>query len=111
MKSKSPRKTNHKFAGYVDLNKETVRFSGKRLTEEGAEKLAKQISARRRGRPSLSSKNEESPLMQFRITKSKKVALKKRAKAENTSESELLRQAVDLLLASKKLNPARKRSA
>jgi hypothetical protein len=86
--------------GYIDLDKTKVLHKGKRITEVQAEKLAVETSKRLRGRPSLSKRNEESPIIQFRIAKTKKRAIAKKAKSQNISESELLRRAVDLVLAS-----------
>lgn len=86
--------------GYIDLDKEKVLYKGKRITEAHAAKIAEVTSRRLRGRPSLSNSSEESPVIQFRIAKAKKRAIEKKAKSQNISESELLRRAVDLVLAS-----------
>ena len=87
------------FDGYVNLDSEKIRVRGKRLTEAGAEKLARETSRKFRGRPSLSNKKEISPLVQFRVSKAKKMAIKKKAKSKKITESELMRLAVELVLA------------
>ena len=101
MTKKESKKLIYTLGGSINLDQEKVLYKGKRLTEARAAKLGEETAKKFRGRPSLSNKKEESPIVQFRVTKAKKIAIKKRAKAEKISESELLRRAVDLVLAKK----------
>jgi len=101
MAKKESKKLIYTSGGSIDLDQEKVLYKGKRLTEARAAKLGEVTAKKFRGRPSLSNKKEESPIVQFRVTKAKKIAIKKKAKAEKISESELLRRAVDLVLATK----------
>lgn len=101
MSSTKSKKESFTFDGFVDLDTDKIKVGGKRLTEARAEALGKEISRKFKGRPSLSSKNEISPLVQFRISKAKKLAIKKKAKSKRITESELMRLAVDLVLADK----------
>lgn len=99
MAIKKSKKVTYTFDGYIDLEKEKVLVAGKRLREARAAKLGLETSRRFRGRPSLTNKQEISPVVQFRVSKAKKLALKKKARNQKISESELMRRAVDLILA------------
>ena len=101
MASMKSKKESFTFDGFVNLNNENIQVNGKRLTEARADKLGKETSRRFKGRPSLSNKKEISPLIQFRISKAKKLAIKRKAKSKQITESELMRIAVELVLAEK----------
>ena len=75
----------------IDLDKEIVYINGKRLTEADAEKLGAEISARRRGRPSLSKKKTHSPVLQVRISDSEYKLFLKNLKKNKQSRSQVLR--------------------
>ena len=77
--------------------------SANRLSDKELEELASQVEAgdvelvdwRRPGRPSLTGKPVESPVVQFRTTPEVITALKKRAATEGSSVSEIARKAVE----------------
>lgn len=90
----------------VDLDDEVVTVRGRRLTETGAEQLARQTlaEARRRnlipGRKSLTEGSTHSPRLQFRVPESVATQAQVRARAEGKSVSELAREALLRYLAS-----------
>jgi predicted HicB family RNase H-like nuclease len=90
----------------VDLDEEVVTVKGRRLTEAGAEQLARETlaEARRRnlipGRKSLTSGSTHSPRVQFRVPEAVAIQAQERARAEGKSLSELAREALLRHLAS-----------
>lgn len=90
----------------VDLDEEVVTVKGRRLTEAGAEQLAREAlaEARRRnlipGRKSLTSGSTHSPRVQFRVPEAVATQAQDRARAEGKSLSELAREALLRYLAS-----------
>jgi len=90
----------------VDLDDEVVTVNGRRLTEAGAEELARDTltEARRRnlipGRKSLTSGSTHSPRVQFRVPEAVAAQAHDRALAEGKSLSELAREALVRYLAS-----------
>lgn len=90
----------------VDLDHEVVTVKGRRLTEDGAEQLARQTlaKARRRnlipGRKSLTEGSTHSPRVQFRVPEAVAAQAQDRARAEGKSLSELAREALLRYLAS-----------
>lgn len=90
----------------VDLDKTVVTVKGRRLTEAGAEQLARETlsEARRRnlipGRKSLTSGSTHSPRVQFRVPEAVATQAQDRARAEGKSLSELAREALLHYLAS-----------
>ncbi len=90
----------------VDLDDDVVTVKGRRLTEAGAEELARDTvaEARRRnlipGRKSLTSGFTHSPRVQFRVPEAVAVQAHDRALAEGKSLSELAREALLRYLAS-----------
>lgn len=90
----------------VDLDEELVTVKGRRLTEAGAEQLARETlaEARRRnlvpGRKSLTSGSTHSPRVQFRVPEAVATEAQNRARAEGKSLSELAREALLRYLAS-----------
>jgi predicted HicB family RNase H-like nuclease len=90
----------------VDLDDEVVTVQGRRLTEAGAEELARDTlaEARRRnlipGRKSLTSGSTHSPRVQFRVPEAVAEQAHDRARAEGKSVSELAREALLRYLAS-----------
>lgn len=91
----------------VDLDQEDVRLpNGRRLTEDLAEKLAREgvAEARRRGLipggKSLSGDGSHSPRVQFRVPDTLREAAETRAAAEGVSLSVLAREALEHYLAS-----------
>ena len=90
----------------VDLDEEVVTVKGRRLTEVGAEQLARETlaEARRRnlipGRKSLTSGSTHSPRVQFRVPEAIATQAQNRARAEGKSLSELAREALLRYLAS-----------
>lgn len=88
--------------GYVDLDTEVVEINGRRLTEAEAAEWGERIAARGRrpqGRPSLTAPGRKSPTVNARVSEQTKEALRKRASREGVRESELVRRAVEELLA------------
>jgi len=92
--------------GDVDLDEEVVTVKGRRLTEAGAEQLARDTlaEARRRnlipGRKSLTEGSIHSPRVQFRVPEAVANQAQDRARAEGKSLSELAREALLRYLAS-----------
>ena len=90
----------------VDLDDEVVTIKGRRLTEAGAEQLARDTlaEARRRnlipGRKSLTAGATHSPRVQFRVPEAVATQAQDRARAEGKSLSELAREALLRYLAS-----------
>lgn len=90
----------------VDLDDEVVTVNGRRLTEAGAEQLARETldEARRRnlipGRKSLTEGSTHSPRVQFRVPEAVATQAQNRARAEGKSLSELAREALLRYLAS-----------
>ena len=90
----------------VDLDADVVTVKGRRLTEAGAEQLARQTlaEARRRnlipGRKSLTEGSTHSPRVQFRVPEAVATQAQERARAEGKSLSELAREALLRYLAS-----------
>lgn len=90
----------------VDLDDEVVTVKGRRLTEAGAEQLAREAlaEARRRnlipGRKSLTAGSTHSPRVQFRVPEEVAIQAQNRARAEGKSLSELAREALLRYLAS-----------
>lgn len=90
----------------VDLDDEVVTVKGRRLTEAGAEQLARETlaEARRRnlipGRKSLSQGATHSPRVQFRVPEAVATQARDRARTEGKSLSALAREALLRHLAS-----------
>lgn len=91
----------------VDLDREDVRLpDGRRLTNELAEKMAREgvAEARRRnlipGGKSLGGDGSHSPRVQFRLPESLRAAAEARAAAQGVSLSVLAREALEHYLAS-----------
>ena len=91
----------------VDLDEEDVRLpDGRRLTNELAEKMAREgaAEARRRnlipGGKSLAGDGSHSPRVQFRVPESLRAAAEAKAAAEGVSLSMLAREALEHYLAS-----------
>ena len=90
----------------IDLDESVVTVRGRRLTEAGAELLARQTlaEARRRnlipGRKSLTHGATHSPRVQFRVPEAVATQARDRARAEGKSLSELAREALLRYLAS-----------
>lgn len=89
----------------VDLDKEEVYLpDGRRLTDELADKLAKEAlaAARRRnlipGRKSLTAPGEHSPVLRFRVPDSVHRRLEERAAKEGKTLSKVAREAVEAYL-------------
>ena len=90
----------------VDLDEEDVRLpDGRRLTNELAEKMAREgmSEARRRnlvpGGKSLGGDGSHSPRVQFRVPRSLRAAAEAKAAAEGVSLSTLAREALEHYLA------------
>jgi predicted HicB family RNase H-like nuclease len=78
----------------VDLDTEVVTFRGKRLTEERAEKVAKDV-LRRAGRPSLTGQSAHTPRVGVRLPDDVRARLQERADREHKSLSAVVREAVE----------------
>lgn len=83
----------------VDLDTEEYSFEGERLTEARAEEIAREIARRhglRGGRPPLSSEGVER--LGLRVPTGLRARLRARAEADNASESEVARRALEAYL-------------
>ena len=83
----------------IDLDNEVVYFEGERLTEAGAEAIARDIAARhgrKGGRPPLA---EETSRLGLRLPRELHERLREAAHQAGVSESELAREAIDDYLA------------
>lgn len=79
----------------IDLDEQVVYFEGERLTEVGAEALARDIAARhgrKGGRPPLA---EDTSRLGLRLPRELHQRLREAAHRAGTSESELAREAID----------------
>jgi predicted HicB family RNase H-like nuclease len=84
----------------VDLDEEVVLDAkGRRITEQRAERLAKEISekAERRGRPSLSGGSKHSPRINVRLPQSTYDELSRQAAVLGESLSQLVRQVFEAM--------------
>ncbi len=85
----------------VDLSKTVVLGkNGKRITNARAERLALAAIENVVGRPSLTSKNVESPQVKFRLPVKLKKALDKEAKRRGETTSAIMREALEKFLKS-----------
>ncbi|MBK8459183.1 MAG: ribbon-helix-helix protein, CopG family [Micropruina sp.] len=83
----------------IDLDEQVVLFEGQRLTEAGAEAIARDITARHGrtgGRPRLA---EETSRLGLRLPRELHERLREAAHRAGLSESELAREAIDDFLA------------
>jgi hypothetical protein len=85
----------------VDLDEEEIYVEGERLTEERAEKLAKEVLAKARamnlqpGGKSLSGDGKHSPVVQVRVSEHTRDKLRAIAKDRGMSLSKLSRMVLD----------------
>ncbi|MCL5948242.1 MAG: ribbon-helix-helix protein, CopG family [Actinobacteria bacterium] len=93
---------NYRIGSDVDLDNEVVLDSrGSRITEERAVRIAQETLARAgRGRPALAEGKARSPQVSFRVPADLKVRAEERAVHEHKSMSQLVREALEQLLAS-----------
>ncbi|KGA16394.1 hypothetical protein GM50_14605 [freshwater metagenome] len=85
----------------VDLSKTVVLGkNGKRITNARAERLALAAIENVVGRPSLTSKNVESPQLKVRVPVKLKKALDKEAKRRGETTSAIVREALEKFLES-----------
>lgn len=82
----------------IDLDQEEVyRPDGSRLTEEIAEREAREAVAyaRRRGRPSISGGSTHSPRVSTRVSEEMRDRIRRKAAQEGKRESDILREAIE----------------
>lgn len=85
--------------GEVDLDAQVVRNSdGERITEADVAAMVEAIETRPRGRPSLSGRGT-SAVVRARVPDDLRAALAERARLEERSESEVVREALEAYLA------------
>ncbi|HET7385309.1 MAG TPA: ribbon-helix-helix protein, CopG family [Nocardioidaceae bacterium] len=91
-------KRKHVDGGDIDLDKELVILKdGSRLTEAKAEKLGREMSkraARRRGRPSLTGRGQQSPHISARVTPQLRDQVDAIAKRDGRRSAEIVREAL-----------------
>lgn len=84
--------------GDVDLDVEVVRNArGERITEADVAAMVEQIETRPRGRPSLSGRGA-STVVRARVPDELRAALAERARQDERSESEVVRDALEAYL-------------
>ena len=80
----------------VDLATEDVRLAdGRRLTDDLAQKMAKDALARHRGRPSVSGGRRRTPSLTVRVPEPTREALEQLAKAQGKRLADISREALD----------------
>ena len=85
----------------IDLdNEEVFDSTGQRLTEARAEKIGREAVDRAVGRPSLSTPGRQSPEIKARVPQELRDELVRVARERGTTTSALVREALELYLAS-----------
>lgn len=79
----------------VDLDTADVRYRGEKLSEDRAERVAREVLSRTPGRPSLSGTSEKSPSLTIRLPKQDRARLEHIAAKQGRRASEVVREALD----------------